>query len=59
MEGREAPGHATAGGQGHADADLRYGLHITAADGFVQPARVPDEPDAATRTSGSVGGLGG
>jgi hypothetical protein len=29
VEGRGAPGHGTAGGQGHADADLRHGLHTT------------------------------
>src|SRR6266571_8768165 len=59
VEGREAPGHGTAGGTGRSDTDPRSGLNATVADSVAPRTRYPDEPDASTRTSGSVGGLGG
>ena len=59
VEGRGAPGHGTAGGTGRSDTDPRSGLDATAADSVAPRTRYPDEPDASTRTSGSVGGLGG
>jgi hypothetical protein len=59
VEGRGAPGHGTAGVTGRSDTDPRSGLDATPADSVAPRTRYPDEPDASTRTSGSVGGPGG